>query len=217
MFNEKVVLVNSADESVGEMDKLLAHHYPLHRHRAVSVWLTRKVRHGFHLTTQVLLQQRSRQKITGALWWGNTICGNVFPGETYEECAQRRLKGELDIPPTPIRPLYKFEYKAYVNDQYGENEVDQVFIGEYKGEVTLNPDEVKDVLWVDLDELKKVVSQWREQHSEYPTAAQSLEIKEDQLRHQTLAVPLQIEGHEITMVPWTMMMLLDDRLLVSLY
>jgi len=221
-LNDRVVLVNGDDEAVGEADKLTAHKYPLQRHRAVSVWLLRHQKHGFDFgfnrhagekdKTEVLLQQRSRQKIVGALWWGNTICGNVFPGETYAECAERRLRAELGIQKVKLEEVYKFEYAAYANDQYGEHEMDQVFVGDYSGDVVRTPDEVKDFLWVDLDELRAAVNEWKQANPTYPTAEQSLKIKEDELRRTSLAVSLQLAGQKIIMVPWTMMMLMDERL-----
>jgi len=228
IFDDRVVLVNGDDEATGETNKLVAHKYPLQRHRAVSVWLLRHPnKHGFDFgfgaknqqnnqsevkKTEVLLQQRSRQKIVGALWWGNAICGNVFPGETYAECAERRLRAELGILKVPLKEVYKFEYQAYANDQYGEHEMDQVFVGDYQGDVVRNPDEVKDFLWVELDELRTAVAAWHQANPHYPTAAESLKIKEDELRRTSLAVSLELAGQKIIMVPWTMIMLLDERL-----
>lgn len=206
--DDKVLLVTPADEAIGEMDKLTAHRYPLHRHRAVSVWLWRKSSGEVEL----LLQQRSRQKIVGALWWGNTICGNVFPGETYEECAQRRLRVELGIETTIIHSAYKFEYRSYANNEYGEHEIDQVFVGEYGGEVRPNPDEVVEFAWVRLFELQTVIAAWRQQNPSYPTAVESLKLTEEQLPEKTQPVSLVLSGKTILMVPWSMMMLLDERL-----
>lgn len=213
MLDDKVVIVNAADQTIGEMNKLLAHRYPLQRHRAVSVWLTRqRAQENGQTVTEVLLQQRSRQKIVGALWWGNTICGNVFPGETYQECALRRLKVELGITTASIQPLYKFEYHAYANEQYGEHEVDQVFVGTYDGEVVANFEEVADTLWVNLAELKTILAAWRQQNPNYPTAEGSLKIPEEDLQHQSLSVVLKLAGRDLEMVPWIIMMLLDKRL-----
>jgi hypothetical protein len=78
--------------------------------------------------------------------------------------------------------------------------------------VVRNPEEVKDFLWVDLNELRAAVNEWKQQNPHYPTAEQSLKIKEDELRRTSLAVSLQLAGQKIIMVPWTMMMLLDERM-----
>jgi isopentenyl-diphosphate Delta-isomerase len=212
MIDDKVVLVDAEDNAVGETSKMIAHKYPLQRHRAVSVWLMRRGPNG----KEILFQQRSRQKLVGALWWGNTICGNVFPNETYEECAQRRLRVELAIEGVSLSPVYKFEYQTYANNEYGEHEIDQVFVGEYEGKFVPNPDEVQDFLWINVSELKETIKNWRQQHPDYPTAAASLEIKEDDLRTKSLSVSLSLSGKELVIVPWTIMMLLDDRLVKEL-
>lgn len=145
-MNDLVTLVNDRDEVIGSLDKYEAHRHPAQLHRAVSVWLV-------NCKGEVLFQQRSAKKIVGALWWGNTICGNVRPDENYEQCAQRRLREELGIEGVDLQPVYTFQYDAYANEEYGEHEMDRVFVGSYDGEVRPNPDEVVDFQWVKVDGL----------------------------------------------------------------
>ena len=87
---DKVILVNSEDQRIGEIDKHQVHEHPAKLHRASSVWLIND-------SNQVLLQKRSSKKIVGAGWWGNAICGNVRPTESYEDCAWRRLREEIGV------------------------------------------------------------------------------------------------------------------------
>ena len=138
--HDLVTLVDEHDHQIGVMDKVEAHRGEGKRHRASSVCL-------FNKNGELLIQQRSKKKIVGALQWANTCCGNVWPGELYEECAQRRLQHELGITTTTVQPLYTFEYHVQCNDKFSEWEIDRVFVGKYDGEVKLNPDEVANFAW----------------------------------------------------------------------
>lgn len=141
-----VTLVNEQDEVIGQADKYDAHRNPAKLHRAISVYL-------FNNKGELLLQKRSAKKIVGAHQWANTCCGNVWPGESYEECAKRRLQVELGINDVEIEQIYKFIYAVQCNEEYGEHEMDVVFIGRYEGEVTQNKEEVADVTWMSWEKL----------------------------------------------------------------
>ncbi len=146
-MNDKVTLVNEQDEVIGEMDKVEAHRGEGKLHRAISVYLFEKRENRVNL----LIQQRSSQKIVGAHQWANTVCGNVRPDETYEACAYRRLAEELGITTAKISPLYKFQYFVRCNDEFSENEIDQVFVGWWNKDTSFvpNPAEVQSTQWVE--------------------------------------------------------------------
>ena len=138
---DQVTLVNEKDEVIGQMDKIEAHRGNAHRHRAISVFL-------WNDRDELLLQQRSLEKIVGAGLWANTCCGNVRPGESYEECAKRRLREELGIVDGyTLLPLDKFEYQVRCDSEFSEWEIDQIFYGTYNGPVVPVKKEVKDVSW----------------------------------------------------------------------
>lgn len=141
-----VTLVNERDEVIGEMGIIEAHKGKGLLHRAISVFLFRKT----DGVIELLIQQRSREKIVGATEWANTACGNVRPDETYEACAERRLQQELGIhfSSSSLQPLTKFRYQVQCNETYSENEMDQIFAGWYEGEVSPQPAEVMAVAWV---------------------------------------------------------------------
>ncbi|MBD3279266.1 MAG: isopentenyl-diphosphate Delta-isomerase [Candidatus Pacebacteria bacterium] len=141
---DQVALVDEKDNLLGTMDKIEAHRGSGQLHRAISVYL-------FNDQDQLLIQRRSHKKIVGAKQWANTVCGNVRPNETYQECAYRRLREELGITQAKIQPIYKFQYQLKCNDQFSEHELDQVFVGFYQGEVKPNPDEVSDYAWEELN------------------------------------------------------------------
>ncbi|MDQ3008389.1 MAG: isopentenyl-diphosphate Delta-isomerase [bacterium] len=146
-----VTLVNDDDEVIGSMDKVEAHRGEGKLHRAISVFL-------FSSEGKLLLQQRSASKIVGAGQWANTCCGNVWPSESYEECAQRRLEDELGITTAQLTPVTKFQYFAQCNEEFCERELDQVFVGRYDGTVKPNSKEVAETRWLTLDELEKELS-----------------------------------------------------------
>lgn len=143
-----MVLVDSRDRKIGEMDKMLAHEGHGKLHRAISVFL-------FDSRGKLLIQKRSQGKIVCAGQWANTCCGNVRPGETRLQCARRRLKDELGIEDASVRPIYKFTYHARCNPKYSEREIDGVFVGKYDGVALPNTHEVAATSWVNLNNLPK--------------------------------------------------------------
>jgi isopentenyl-diphosphate delta-isomerase len=143
---DQVILVNENDEQIGVMDKVEAHRGEGKLHRASSVFLR-------NAEGKWLIQQRSQEKITCPGWWANTCCGNLRPGENYEECAQRRLKEELGIESSELQFVEKFLYFAHCNDDFSEREIDSVYIGQYDEEVKPNPAEVQNYKWVSKEEL----------------------------------------------------------------
>lgn len=151
-----VTLVTPTDEVIGQMDKVAAHRGNGKLHRAISVFLFRK-----NLETnrvELLVQKRSAEKIVGAGEWANTVCGNVWPGESYAACAWRRLKMELGIEKNEqlvLQPAQKFQYQVQCNAEFSENEMDQVFVGWFDGVVRPNSTEVSEYAWIDWELVKQ--------------------------------------------------------------
>ena len=148
---DQVILVDENDQQIGTMDKVEAHRHPAQLHRASSVLLQNS-------KDEWLIQQRSDQKIVGANQWANTCCGNLKPGENYKQCAQRRLKEELGIVGIELKKLDKFIYQVECNDEFGEYEMDTVFVGQYAGFVKPNPLEVKNIKWISTQKLLNELS-----------------------------------------------------------
>ena len=230
---DQVTLVNDKDKVVGSMDKVEAHRGEGQLHRAVSVYLYRPSLEGRTSSptvgghdkrgVELLIQQRSDQKIVGAHQWANTICGNVRPTESYEQCAHRRLREELGITanylpslerrtssPTVgghdkwgaklvLEPIYKFRYQLQCNADFSENEIDQVFIGWYDGEVIPNPDEVQECAWVDWEKLV--------------TSCQLSVIRKDNFNTKVIQLPITNYQSPLTLAPWFVHMLGDEELI----
>lgn len=198
---DEVSLCDFDGKIIGREDKYAAHKYPSQLHLAISIWL-------FNSQGKVLLQKRSKKKIVGADWWANTVCGNVWPTETFYDCAIRRLKVELGIVSGfLITPVYKFAYKAYGNEIYGEHELDQVYVGMYEGEVTPNQQEVSEFCWVDFQELFRIAS-----IADYISADQSLFLDAKELKEKTPPMLLAVDGRELDIAPWTLFMLKTPQL-----
>ncbi|NRA98916.1 MAG: isopentenyl-diphosphate Delta-isomerase [Rhodobacteraceae bacterium] len=132
------------------IEKLEAHERGL-RHKAVSVFL---------LTgNRVLIQKRAAVKYHTPGLWTNTCCTHPDFEEKSIDCAIRRLNEELGI--TGVFPAFRdqVEYRANVGNGLIEHEVVDIFVAEVDENlpVTPNPDEVEDVRWIDLYDLRAQV------------------------------------------------------------
>ncbi len=150
---EQVVLVDKNDNKVGLMEKLAAHRAPGHLHRAISVLLYRK-KNG---KTEVLLQQRGKTKLLWPLYWADTTSTHPRDGESLKACAVRRLKEEMgiEINEQKLRVVFPLVYAAKYNDEFLEQEVDYVLVGQWDGEPKLNKREADDYRWVEWATVKK--------------------------------------------------------------
>lgn len=155
---DQVTLINEQDEVLGTMDKIEAHRGQGKLHRASSVFLFRKVKGD---EVELLVQQRSHKKIVGAGQWANTVCGNVWPEESYGACAIRRLSFELGIEAADeLEDVTTFRYHAKCNEEFSENEIVHLFSGWFDGEPRPNPDEVAAFEWVSWKKIDPADEKW---------------------------------------------------------
>lgn len=148
----KVVLVDKRGKEVGLLGKEKAHQIPTKLHKAISVLI-------FDQKGNILLQKRSQKKKTWPGYWSNSCCSHPFFEEDSLKAAKRRLKEELGIGKILLKELFSFKYQAEFDKVWGENEDDTVFRGVYSGKITPNKDEVEDIKWISLNDLKKDVIQ----------------------------------------------------------
>lgn len=143
---EHVILVDTEDNETGTMDKMEAHKQGV-LHRAFSILL-------FDASGKMLLQKRSMNKYHSSGLWSNTCCSHPIPGESLEIATRRRLREEMGI---DMQPAYShtFIYKAQLDKDLIEHELDHVFVGSFKGEPNINRTEVEDWKWVDLAWLRE--------------------------------------------------------------
>ena len=150
IMSEQVILVDPDDKEIGVEEKMQAHKDGK-LHRAFSIFV-------FNSNGDMLLQQRAHGKYHSGGLWTNTCCSHPRKGETTEEAAHRRLQEEMGFD-CGLKHAFKFIYKAKLDHNLTENELDHVFIGYYNGEIHPDDTEVESFKWMDIDELKTDLEQ----------------------------------------------------------
>ncbi len=145
----EIIVVNEQDEEIGTGEKLLVHQQGL-LHRAFSILV-------FNENNELLIHQRTSHKYHCGGLWTNTCCGHPNANEEISAAAHRRLGEEMGFD-TPLEFLYKFQYRAEFENGLVENEIDNVFVGNFNDSFVVNPEEVADYKWVTVDELLEDVS-----------------------------------------------------------
>jgi isopentenyl-diphosphate delta-isomerase len=150
---EHVVLIDEADEEVGEGEKLAVHRAGA-LHRAFSVF-------AFNAAGELLLQRRALGKYHSGGLWTNTACGHPRPGEATADAARRRLREEMGLDCGDLRPAGVLRYRAELLDLV-ENELDHLFVTEVSDEPRPDPDEVVEWRFVAVGELGEWIAARRE-------------------------------------------------------
>ena len=157
MNTEKdMILVDLDDRVTGRGEKTDVHRRGL-LHRAFSLFLFSGDR--------LLIQRRAAGKYHSANLWANTCCSHPCPGETTEKAVTRRLALECGITGVPVGEAGSFVYRACFPDEMTEYEFDHVFVGEYDGPFTPDPEEVAEMRYVLLSELKQDMLDHPEQYA----------------------------------------------------
>lgn len=144
-MEERVVLVDEKDRELGTMSKMKAHQKAV-LHRAISVFI-------FNKKGEWLLQKRALNKYHSSGLWSNAACTHPRPNETYLEAANRRLKEEMGIE-CELTDLFNFIYKAKLDNNLIEHELDHVFVGYSEQIPNFNAEEVCDYQYRSFDNLK---------------------------------------------------------------
>ncbi len=150
LMNEEVVLVDEDDNEIGVEEKIKAHKEGK-LHRAFSIFI-------FNSRGEMLLQKRARNKYHSGGLWSNACCSHPKPGESLEQAVHRRLKEEMGFD-CDLKRVFYFIYKADLNNEFTEYELDHVFIGKYDGEINPNRNEVEDWKWISINDLKEDIKQ----------------------------------------------------------
>jgi isopentenyl-diphosphate delta-isomerase len=166
LLAEECILVDGNDQVLGHDSKKNCHlvvNGDVLLHRAFSVFL-------FNTKGELLLQQRSKVKVTFPSMYTNTCCSHpLFRNDELTEhevlgvrtAAQRRLFEELgiakeEVPLEDFHYLTRIHYKALSDSIWGEHEVDYILF--IQKDVTLrpNPNEIDDVRYVTLEQLQEL-------------------------------------------------------------
>ena len=117
---EKVILVDKNDRQVGLMEKQEAHIKGL-LHIAFSIFI-------FNTKNELLLQKRATQKYHSGGLWTNTCCSHPRENESTIDAAYRRLNEEMGMI-CDLKFKFNFIYKAKLDNNLYEHELDHVFFG----------------------------------------------------------------------------------------
>ncbi len=168
LMAESVIQVTERDEVIGPLSKLEAHRGSGLFHRAFSVLL-------FNSKGDMLLQQRSGDKVTFPHVWANACCSHpLHSAEELEEtnamgvkrAAVRKLEQELGIDPSTIDVadmtfMTKMRYAARMNQTWIERELDHILVMCADVELSPNPNEVANTMWVSREELEAMLIEER--------------------------------------------------------
>lgn len=142
---EHVILVDEHDHEVGLMEKMEAHEKGV-LHRAFSIFL-------FNDKNELLLQQRAHSKYHSGGLWTNTCCSHPRKGESVLDASNRRLMEEMGVE-APMRPEFHFVYRAELDNNLTEYELDHVVFGTFNGAPEINPEEVAAWKYMPMDAIE---------------------------------------------------------------
>ncbi len=148
---EYIVLVDEKDQVIGSCEKLYTHKKG-YLHRAFSVFV-------FNDEGKMMIQQRAPQKYHSGGLWTNACCSHQIAGTELIDDVHARLEYEIGMKVEDLREEFIYKYRAQLDHELVENEVDHIFTATYNGPVILNPEEAMDYKWVDVEELLLDVSQ----------------------------------------------------------
>ncbi|MFT5778621.1 MAG: isopentenyl-diphosphate delta-isomerase [Crocinitomicaceae bacterium] len=143
---ENVILVDEFDNALGEMEKMEAHRKGK-LHRAFSIFI-------FNDKNELLLQQRAMGKYHSGGLWSNTCCSHPRVNEHIIAAGNRRLMEEMGIK-SELQKQFSFIYRAKLDNELTEYELDHVLFGQYNGLGKFNKEEVMDVRYANLDEIEQ--------------------------------------------------------------
>ncbi|MDP4020572.1 MAG: NUDIX domain-containing protein, partial [Candidatus Adlerbacteria bacterium] len=110
----------------------------------------------FNSKGQLLLQKRG-PNVSIPDKWDDSVAGHVDEGEDYLEAAHREMAEEMGVKGVELTKV-----ATYYTERFDPN--DKRVVGRrfntlyktiYDGEVTPDPDEIADVQWIELPDLKK--------------------------------------------------------------
>lgn len=148
---EQVVLVAEDGTQIGIADKATVHsdHTPLHL--AFSC-------HLFNEDGLLLVTRRAISKLTWPGVWTNSFCGHPAPAETIDDAVSRRAWQELGATIGELEvALPDFRYRAVDASGVVEHEICPVYTARVVGNVTPEPGEVAEWLWVEPTRLREAV------------------------------------------------------------
>jgi len=146
--SEPIIPAIGKDGLLFPIEKLKAHEDGI-LHLAVSIFV--------FCGPNLLIQRRAASKYHCGGLWANTCCTHPHWNEAPEDSARRRLYEELGLT-LDLTPARVVEYYAEVSNNLIEHERVQVYRADVATQnlaFNLAPEEVAEVRWLDVRELKK--------------------------------------------------------------
>lgn len=143
---ESFDVVNFEDEVLYRETRSKIHELGL-LHRAVHIFV-------FNRAGQLFLQKRSMNKDTAPGKWVSSCSGHVDAGESYKTAALRELSEEIGLSAVSLEPLFKVGPCRQTG-----NEFVWVYRCISEGPFVLDPSEISDGKWVDMETLKDCLAQ----------------------------------------------------------
>lgn len=144
---DKIILVDLNDNEIG-FDNKMDVHYQGVLHRAFSIFIVNN--------KKMLIQKRNINKYHSGGLFTNACCSHPREGEILEHAIHRRLNEEMGFD-CELKEVTSFVYYHNFNNGTIEYELDHVYIGNYSGEINIDPDEAESAEWVDILWLKQDV------------------------------------------------------------
>ncbi|CAN5406428.1 isopentenyl-diphosphate Delta-isomerase [soil metagenome] len=152
--SDVVVLLDADATPIGTAPRATVHSTDTPLHLAFSC-------HLIDGDGRMLVTRRALSKKTWPGVWTNSFCGHPRPGESFEEAIRRHADHELGLDVESIAPvLPDFRYRAVDAAGIVENEVCPVFTARPaapRRTPTPNPDEVAELVWVEVGDVLAVV------------------------------------------------------------
>jgi isopentenyl-diphosphate delta-isomerase len=153
---EHVIIVDENDNEIGTLEKMEAHATGK-LHRAFSLFV-------FNSRGKLLIHKRAHDKYHSGGLLTNTCCGHQRPDESLDSAIHRRLNEEMGFD-CELKKLFTIHYRADMENNIIEHEIDHVFIGEYDTDPDPDPAEVAAYFWADRQELFEDMRNNPEQYS----------------------------------------------------
>jgi isopentenyl-diphosphate Delta-isomerase len=144
MSEVMVVLVDENDLALGAMEKIEAHKKGM-LHRAFSVFV-------FNENEEMLLHQRAMEKYHSPGLWTNTCCSHPMPEQDTLIAAVNRLEEEMGMT-CELEKAFHFIYRAELDNEMIEHELDHVFVGYTNSNPMPNASEVMNWKWMKMDDI----------------------------------------------------------------
>ena len=93
------------------------------------------------------MQQRAADKYHGGGLWTNACCSHPQWNEDIRQSAAQRLQYEMGIS-CDLEQLFKFTYRADVENNLIEHELDYIFVGCTDAEPLINKAEAQNYQWI---------------------------------------------------------------------